>query len=248
MKGLRFKGVVSDMLGMFGRHWLLIYFISAIAVAFDVFLLEEPLNRLAESQIMDAVEGRMALNISMQFVLFCLSVVVLPTLHAALMFGIVRNDLAAQVGGAHFPIISTLRRSGPLILLSTAVLLLVVLGALLLVIPGIFAFTVYLIATPILLNENLKVRDTLDRCLSLSSGHRWCMFSLAIFGLAIVATPIAIMFISPIAWSQIAYEAASLVLTILLYPVFPVMSGVIYFHLAEIDQSGLKDKIADVFE
>ena len=78
------------------------------------------------------------------------------------------------------------RRAWPLVGVAVLMLIGVMLGTILLVFPALFAMTVWAVATPALVSENLSPTKALARSVELTRGSRGTIFELAMLFLLVV--------------------------------------------------------------
>ena len=85
-----------------------------------------------------------------------------------------------------------LNRFFPIVGLAIAMSVLIVLGFILLIIPGLYLLTMWFVATPACVVEQLGPSDSMRRSAELTRGYRWKMFGLMLVLLVIsaVVTPL----------------------------------------------------------
>ena len=96
-------------------------------------------------------------------------------LSAALVYGVV-SDLRGNRAGVGQILSGALSVLVPVLLLSIAVAILVGVGALFLIVPGVILYVMLWVAVPAAVVERTGVIDSMRRSRELTKGHRWKIF------------------------------------------------------------------------
>ncbi len=146
---------------------------------------------------------------------------------------------------------AALRNLFRLILLALLLSISIIIGFILLVVPGIFLLVALLVVVPMRVVEGEGAVGSLDRSMELTKGHRWAVFGLLIgyafpaFTLGIIA--IALVDIIGESASNVAVAAQTLA-DMMNNIVLSVGTAVIYFELRTIKEGVGPDKLASVFD
>jgi hypothetical protein len=107
-----------------------------------------------------------------------LLLVLLATLSEAVLVYAAFQDMRGLPVNLRESVLVCLRRFLPIIGLALAVSVLVILGIILLIVPGLILATVWFVATPACVVEQLGPSDSMRRSFQLTKGHRWKIFGL----------------------------------------------------------------------
>lgn len=127
------------------------------------------------------------------------------------------------------------------------------LGFLLLIIPGLFLLTIWFVAMPARVAEDISVFGAFSRSAALTSGRRW-----GVFAVLVVSVLIALLLQTVIGFAQIAVVGLTFESTIetLLFSVLSeaagaiiivAATGVAYYLLRIEKEGGDANAVADVF-
>jgi hypothetical protein len=240
---------LSTTTAVFGRHALGFSLISAImfvpvviigGVILFIFGLQEFIN----GNPSDA-HGGIIFGGALAFLVYYAAIVVAM---AALAYGTIQ-DLRNQYTGIGPCLSRAFGSLVPLALAGLAVGLLVMLGTIALVVPGLMIWTALSVAGPAIVVERLGTGAGMRRSRELTKGHRWPVFG-AVFLTAIILNIISYVLthvVGPI-FGQLANGILSLVLTIVFQAFQAVLVAVIYFQLRA-DKEGVSvADIAKVFD
>ncbi len=111
---------------------------------------------------------------------------VLQPLPVAVITQIAINDLAGRTGGLGTAAQTGLRLLFPLLMLGLVSGIAIVLGFILVIVPGLMLAIRWLVATPVRVAEGPSVRRALSRSAELTSGSRWRLLGLFIAYLVLV--------------------------------------------------------------
>jgi len=133
--------------------------------------------------------------------------------------------------------------------------IIIIVGLILFIIPGLFLMTMFAVSVPALLAERLSVSASLSRSSALTKGYRWPVFgllALVILGMlaAAFAAGIVIALIFPNAVDA-EFGLVDIVIwlwTGLYYAVLSVITATIYYRLREIKEGLGIEQLAAVFD
>jgi uncharacterized membrane protein len=173
---------------------------------------------------------------------------------AAVTYGVVQ-----ELRGRRFTFSESLgialRRAVPMIGVGLCVGLLVGLGAVLLIIPGLIALCVYYVAAQACVVERTGVIASLKRSAALTKGHRWQIFGIVLV-LVVVNIGVALLLGVLVAVLFAAATPGFLTISGLVGGVWQafvaafgaVLGGVLYFRLRSVKEGFDIDQIASVFD
>lgn len=122
----------------------------------------------------------------------------------------------------------------PLIIASLVIGILVAIGLLLVIVPGLFLMTIWAVAAPVIVVERAGAFDALARSRELVSGNGWNVFGLIVILFLLLVVVIAVLTtIGALAGSLLAALLA-LVGSILIAPVTALSASVLYFNLRQV--------------
>jgi hypothetical protein len=167
---------------------------------------------------------------------------------AAIIYGVVQ-----VLRGRDFTFGNSLQfgfaRLGPVVGLSLVVGILAGLGAILLLVPGFIVMTMYAVAIPVCVAEQLGVFASMSRSAFLTKGNRWRIFGI------VILVGLATMLVAGLVGFVIALVGGVRVVDIALYPIEAiagafnaVMVGVLYYQLRVAKEGVDIEKIAAVFD
>lgn len=147
-----------------------------------------------------------------------------------IVYGALTGGKAEPAVGA--AIRQALRRLASIFLVQVVVGVGFVLGFILLIAPGLFLASVWLVATPVLVIEDTNVAGALRRCLELSKGSRWRLLAVLAIMTVIVAA-IAIVFggLGGVAASLAGEDMQPRVIRFVVAPILAVLVRVITLSL-----------------
>ena len=133
--------------------------------------------------------------------------------------------------------------------------LIIIVGLVLFIIPGLFLMTMFAVSVPALLAERLTISDSLKRSTALTKGYRWQVFgllALIVLGLlaAVFVAGVVIALIFPAAVDA-EFGLVDIVIwlwTGLYYAVLSVTTATIYYRLREIKEGLGIEQLAAVFD
>lgn len=125
-----------------------------------------------------------------------------------------------------------------LILLQIVVGILVGIGLVLLIVPGVILALMWIVSVPSMVVEGKGVFESMTRSSDLTRGNR--MRILAI-GIAVLLIYIAVFVVAALfaAISPVLGVAAMVIAAVLLYPYVAIITSVLYFRLRELEQGGV---------
>lgn len=123
----------------------------------------------------------------------------------------------------------------PLILLQIVVGILVGIGLIFLIVPGVILALMWIVSVPSMVVEGKGVFEAMSRSSDLTRGNR--MRILAV-GIAVVLIYVAVMVVAALfaAIAPVIGVIAMVVVAVLLYPYVSIITSVLYFRLRELEQ------------
>ena len=142
-----------------------------------------------------------------------------------------------------------LRRAIPVVGTSLASGIVIAIGFIVLVVPGLIAMTVFFVAEPACVVERLGPFESLGRSTELTRGYRWPVFGLAfVIGIVevIIGAIIGAMLLH--AGSLVAYAIVMFVWGALVRAYMSVLVAIVYHDLRVLKEGIDLDRIAAVFD
>lgn len=128
---------------------------------------------------------------------------------------------------------SVVSRLLPLVVLQLVVGILVGIGLLLLIVPGVILYLMWVVAVPAFVVEERGVFDAMSRSSELTKGNRMRILGVGVIVLALYVA-IAVIAALLIAVSPIVGILALIITAVLLYPYISIITAVLYFRLREL--------------
>ena len=198
----------------------------------------------------DVAAGESMMSAGFVIVILLTQLVLPYFLTAALIYGSIQD-----LRGEKVSIGDCLRRALavliPVIGLAILVGLLVGIGFILLIVPGLFLFVMYFVAMPVAVVERPGVFASLGRSAELTKGHRWPMLFVFILMIAIA---FAITFVESFVlevFSSLGYPVTLVVDAVVqsfLAAWFAIIPAVAYFNLRYVKEGVDINEIAAVFD
>lgn len=165
----------------------------------------------------------------------------------AITYGVVQ-EMRGRPFGLQEALAISLRRLLPLIGVALCFVLVVGLGLMALVVPGIIVMCMYYVAWPACLVERRGVFDALSRSAALTRGYRWPIFGIALL-LVILSSVAEIVFgVVPHGLDPMAVAALTTLWSAVVGAFQAVVAAVLYVRL-RIAQEGFDlDQVAQVFD
>jgi uncharacterized membrane protein len=135
----------------------------------------------------------------------------------------------------------------PVVGVAVLVALGLVLGLMLLVVPGIILWLRWSVSVPVMVGEHRGVFDSMARSRDLTKGHRWALFGFwivifaAAFGLQLVLTRFVAVF------GMTAVRFLELIMTVLVSVVTSIAPAVTYVELRQIKEGTSINELAEIF-
>lgn len=149
---------------------------------------------------------------------------------ALIVYGALNGGNAEPTVGA--AIRQAVRRLASIFLIQVVVGLAVVLGFILLIAPGLFLASVWLVATPLLVIEDTNVAGALRRCLELSKGSRWQLLAvLAIMSVIVAGIAIVVGGLGGVAAALVGADMQQRVIRFMVTPIVAVVVRLITLSL-----------------
>lgn len=237
-RGFRVGRVLGDSFRVLGANLLPFLTIALLLVA-PVYLLRR-WYALAEAPILDSDTFFFAAT----FVELLLGF----TAEAAVVYGTFRQLQGRRPTFAD-TVATGLRKVLPVVLVSLVVITLMVLGFMLLVVPGLVVLTIYWVVVPAAVVENLGVRASLNRSANLTGGYRWRLSGIV---LVVIALEIAAGTVIGLGSGVASDRGHSLVVEWLvsgaMTALYAVLATVSYRELRRAKEGAEVDEIAVVFD
>jgi hypothetical protein len=229
-KDLRLGSIISRSAGVLSRHFLPFFIVTLIAYA--------PTLLMESTHASGPVAPSEALSHALWALLAFVLLMVLSTLGYAIMLHATFRDLRRRPVRLIESLNVGLRRFFPLIGIAFLVGALVVLGLILLIIPGVILYTMWFVALPACVVERYGPWTSLRRSRELTKGYRWKVFALALLLLVVdlssylvasgartVAGPIVASG-SQLIWTAISAAFSAIALTVTYYDLRMAQEGV----------------------
>lgn len=175
-----------------------------------------------------------------------LSMVLVFVANGAIVYGVFQNLTGKQTALQECVRVG-LRRLLPVIGVALVTGLLVTLGTLMLIIPGIILYVMFIAAVPAAVIERLGVGDALTRSRELTRGYRWEVFFvgllLSVINMVIAGAVVGVAFSLPTEVSLILNWLVQIFGTVLQ----ATAMGVVYYELRSIKEPFDEDEIVAVF-
>jgi hypothetical protein len=174
--------VVSRTFSVIGRNWLTFLLLSVLSVI--------PLQLWTYFFTQGAAAGGPAYMLSPGFVLsaiggWIVTIVLGFVLQAALTYGTIM-DLNGQRASLGEALGVGLRAFLPILAIGVLYTFGVMVGFLLLIVPGLMLFAAWAVVVPVRIAENAGIVQSFSRSGELTRGHRWAIFGMFIvFGVAV---------------------------------------------------------------
>jgi hypothetical protein len=241
----RLGDVFSKAFRVFGRH-IIAFFLIAVLANLPAYLVRLAVLRLATPGpiVPFTTTGYLATPVTM----ICWAIA-----NGAMTYGVVQDLRGRTMSMVQAGAIAV-RRFLPLIGIAVLVSLLFWLGIVLLIVPGLIAYSMYYVAAPICVAEQASIGTSLSRSIFLTKGHRlqifgafvliWIVWLIA--NIAITAAVIALA--GPVTTALRAVQVISFVVPAFLGAFNAVLVGVFYYQLRVAKDGVDIDKIASVFD
>jgi len=167
----RLSSIISRSGGVLSRHLPTFFIVALIACS--------PMLLLGSMQGTEPIQPAEALRQGLWAMLGGVLMMVLSTLGYAILLYVALQDIRRGPVRLTDALHVALRRFFPPIGLFLVASLLVVLGLILLIIPGLVLYTMWLVATPACVAERRGPWMSLRRSRELTKGYRWKLFAFA---------------------------------------------------------------------
>jgi uncharacterized membrane protein len=154
----------------------------------------------------------------------------------------------ADVGGSLSAALALLL---PLVGLTLLTSIILMVGFILLIVPGIIFYVIFSVAVPVLVEERPGVIGSLERSVALTRGSRWQVFGvLAIFVLFYMAVSMVLGVLGGVAGSQsmVAQLFVSTVTGVAVSLVLAALLASLYVELRTVKEGATTDSLAAIFE
>jgi hypothetical protein len=235
--------ILSRTSSVLSRNFLPFFIVTAIANLPGALLIKVSTDAAATA----SPEAAFA-NVGMIFVGLILTLVLNVLCQAVVLYGAFQDMRGRPVNLVESLQVG-LRRFFPIIGLALLMYFLIMLGTMLLIVPGLILLTMWFVATPVCVVESLGPIKSMRRSSQLSKGHRW-----KIFGLILLVAVLGSVIIGGINISleALAGPILSLIGGLLLNGVwgaFNAIAVVVTYHDLRVAKEGTNiEQIAAVFD
>jgi uncharacterized membrane protein len=235
----RLANVFSKSAAIYGRHFVpfvILTVIASIPNYIVVLVVGQPTPGNVDSKQFATIMG----------------VSLLATVTRSLAAGAVIYGVIQELRGRSFSIGHSLqialRRILPIIGITICVMLAIMLGSLLLIVPGLILACMFYVAVPACVAEQTGVFTSMSRSRALTKGHRWQVFGTFLLLLVIAL----VLFGIEVAAAGVAGKTVGLIFQQTMGAIFGafmgVLSSVFYYELRVAKEGVDIDKIAGVFD
>jgi len=169
---LRLGSIISRSGAVLSRHFLKFFIVTLIAYS--------PTLLIANMQSTEPIEPSEALSQALLALLAVLLLMVLSTLSYAIILHAAFQDMRHRPVRLAESLNVALSRFLPLIGLAFVAGFLILLGLILLIIPGLILYMMWFVGVPACVVERLGPWTSLRRSRELTKGYRWKLFALAL--------------------------------------------------------------------
>jgi hypothetical protein len=166
--------ILNRTTSVLSRNFLMFFLVSAVAQLPTLLFVK------VTSSAETATSGREIIQMFVVIAIGLVLMIVLSTLsQAVLLYGAfqVMRGRAVNLGDS---LQVAWRRFFPIIGLAISMTIFIALAAILLVFPAMILFTMWFVATPVCVVEQLGPSNSMRRSTQLTKGHRWKIFGLAL--------------------------------------------------------------------
>jgi hypothetical protein len=158
-------------------------------------------------------------------------------------------DLGGQPAELGASLQSALRLLLPMIGLAIVMSVAVIVASMLLLVPGVMLYVAWIVAVPVLVEEQPGVFASLSRSVELTSGSRWRIFGLLLIYLAAWCTISAILenFAPERLGSPFLYSIVTAAATTISALLAAVMLASLYVELRTVKEGATTDSLAAIF-
>jgi hypothetical protein len=236
---LRLGSIISRSGAVLSRHFLTFFIVSVIAYS-PMFLMG--------METIEPVEPSEAIGVALLALLGTVLLMILSTLSYAIIMHAAFQDMRRRPARLAESFGIGLSRIFPLIGLAFVTGLLILLGLVLLIIPGLMLFTMWFVGVPACVVERLGPWTSLWRSRELTKGYRWKLFALALLLLAGSIGSSVIEFLLETLGRPYAGLGGQLIWTGIWAAFSAVVIAVTYYDLRVIKEGVDIEQIAAVFD
>ncbi|MEZ5892466.1 MAG: hypothetical protein R3C58_04880 [Parvularculaceae bacterium] len=237
--------VVSKTFGAVSRNFTVFFLLSLVMVGVPTFLVS-----LFQLNAYSAGETPFAVNPAMFVIALIVNVAAAYILQGAIIHGAVA-DFSGKRANLNDCISTGLRHALPLFAVAILVTLGMMLGMMLLIVPGVILAIMWSVAVPVQVAENSGITQALGRSRALTKNNRWKIFGLFVI-LVILSYVIGIVITVP----ALALGGPGTIFSALLQTLASVLSSVVgavgvaalYFQLRSSKEGIGAEALAKVFE
>ncbi|HJR56434.1 MAG TPA: hypothetical protein VJ798_07630 [Rhizomicrobium sp.] len=246
--------VVSRTFSVIGRNAVAFLLLSALLTLPSLFFSLYFQDALAPSE-----ENPMAVfeNLTITLPMGLLGVVMAYLLQACLVQGTVSdlNGVKPQFGTM---LSSGFRVVGPVVVISILAYLGMVVGVLLLIVPGIILAVMWSVVVPVRVVENTGIGETFARSRALTKGSRWQIFLVALLGciiayliVLVMALVLGVSLITPgedSAMRSIPFLVGNWLVSAVIYSIIGAGIASIYYELRTVKEGIAPQQLAAAFD
>ncbi len=227
----RMGSIIGRSGAVLSRHFLKFFIVAVIAYS--------PMLLIAAMQTTEVTEPSEAFRRSLWALLGVVAMIALSQLGDAIILHATFQDMRRRPVRLLETLNVGLRRLWPLIGIAFLQGVLILLGLVLLIIPGLILYTMWFVGLPVCVVERLGPWMSLRRSRDLTKGHRWKLFALALLlivvnvGSAQALAPVLTAIAGPIVglagqliWTGIAAAFTGVVITVTYYDLRVIKEGI----------------------
>jgi uncharacterized membrane protein len=217
----RVGGIISRSGALLSRHFLTFFIVAVIAYS--------PTLLIASMQTTEPIEPSEALSQALWAFLGVVLLMVLSQLGDAIILHAAFQDMRRRPVSLVESVNVALSRLWPLIGIAFVQGFLILLGMILLIIPGLILYTMWFVGLPACVVERLGPWTSLRRSRELTKGYRWKLFALALLlpivnaGSSVIASVLTALagpivgLTGQLIWTGISAALSSVVFTVTYY-------------------------------
>jgi len=239
--------VLSTSLAVYGRNFIS-FTIVALALQLPVLALQLFLNPLSDPTVPNPAAANPGGFLGYLGLVMLAGALCNGLTTATLVYGSVQ-DLRGQRASIGDCFSQAMTVVVPIVLAALVYSILVSLGMLLLLIPGLIILVTYWLYAPAIVVERLGVGGAFTRSADLTRGKRWPIFGLMlIYGVILYAVSFGVMLVFGVMAGFVGLTIVTFALNTVVGASISIGSGVTYFLLRS-DKEGVDiDQIAKVFD
>jgi hypothetical protein len=232
--------VINRSVAVLSRNFVAFFIVAVIAYL--------PLVLLDRAQAVATTSGDLTLTFILTAVSFIL-LMVLSMLSQAVILQAAFRDMRNQPVNLTESLRIGLRRFFPIVGLALLTGLLVGLGVLLLIVPGLILYTMWFVGLPVCVVERLGPWTSMKRSAELTKGHRWKIFGLLVL---LMLVSILVSGLTEFGLGALAGAIVALIGKLIVTSIWAAFSSVLVavtYHDLRVAKEGIDiEQIAAVFD